>query len=285
MLRSRKDSHRDFLRSQSIVRKRKKKYVVKLSLRAVLFLLLGIGIAYVLRLDSLQIKKVVVVGSDPQTMEKIKGIAENNLSGQYIAIVPKHNALFYPKKHIEADILEHEPHVKGLTMSTEGFDILNIKLTERIPVMKWCQEDTCFNIDDASFVYGPYESGDVIDIHGGELSSSTDPIKHTAFEQTTFQTIKDTVSTLASSSLSVQRIEYKTPDQIEYHINGNGYIIVSGRRPLEESMGNLDAALKSSRFSSSTQFEYIDTRFGNKVFFKIKEPKVSTSSASSTRKH
>ena len=285
MLRSRKDSHRDFLRSQSIVRKRRKKNLFRISLRIFFLTALFAGVIFVLRLDSLQIKKVVVVGSDSLTTEKIREMAEEKLAGQYMYTIPKHNTLFYPKKNIEAEILQNEPHIKGLSMSTEGFDILNIKLTERIPVMKWCSEDTCFNIDDTSFVYSQYESGELVRIQGGSLGSSTNPIRQTAFEENTFKTIKDTVSALASSSLSVLNIEYKTPDQIEYRINGNGYVIVSGKRPLEESMGNLDAALKSSRFSTSTQFEYIDTRFGNKVFFKVKESSKGSSTASSTHKH
>jgi hypothetical protein len=130
-----------------------------------------------------------------------------------------------------------------------------------------------------------YEGGDLLQVSGGELASSTKQIQHYAFDTKVFEIMKETVQALASSSLSVVHIAYRTPEQIEYVINGNGYVIVSGKRPLEESLGNLSAALKSSRFTPGTSFEYIDTRFGNKVFFKIKENKGSSTSATSTVKY
>ncbi len=285
MLRSRKDSHRDFLRSQSIIRKRRKKTVLALSLRVLLLVLIVIGIVYVLRLDSLQIKKVIVVGSDSVAMEKIKQSASSELDGHYMYLVPKRNALFYPKQKILTRILLENPHVKELTMNTEGFDILNIKLTERQPVMEWCK-DACFNMDEHAFVYEVEREGEsYMHIQGGDLGTSSEYVGKYAFDEKTFKMIKDTANTLASSSLPVDHISFVSPDEIKYYIKSNGYIVVSGRRPLDESMGNLNAALKSSRFSVSPQFEYIDTRFGNKVFLKVKDVKGTSTKATSTPKH
>jgi hypothetical protein len=239
----------------------------------------------VLRLDSLQIKKVIVVGSDSIAMEKIKNIAENELQGHYFYFIPKHNALFYPKQNILSRILFENPHVKDLTMNTEGFDLLNIKLIERQPVMEWCK-DICFNMDEDAFVYEEEQEGEsYLHIQGGDLGTSTVYIGKNAFDEKTFRMIKDTVNTLASSSLPVDQISFVSADEIKYFIKTNGYIVVSGRRPLDESMGNLNAALKSSRFGTSSHFEYIDTRFGNKVFFKVKDTKGTSTKATSTPKH
>ncbi len=283
MLRSNRNSHRDFLRSQSIVRRRRKRTILSVLSRILLLLILLSGILYVARLDRLAIKKVIVVGSDSETMERVQGVSEQSLKGLYLGLIPKNNALFYPKQLIYSEILLKEPRIKELTLKTEGFGILNVKLKERLPAMKWCNGSSCFNIDDQSFVYGTATDEVLISISGGILGTSTSPMQQNAFEPELFKTIKQTVATLSSSSLAVARVAVRSPDQIEYGILGNGYVVFSGRRPVEESMGNLDAALKSSRFSIATQFEYIDTRFGNKVFIKPRD--TGTTTASSTGKH
>ena len=64
-------------------------------------------------------------------------------------------------------------------------------------------------------------------------------------------------------------VETRAGDE-EYHLAGGGYLIVAPKRGVQETFDNLQSILQSEAFKHMTPgaFDYIDLRFGNRVFLK-----------------
>ena len=58
------------------------------------------------------------------------------------------------------------------------------------------------------------------------------------------------------------------PEEVTFEVAGGGQIKVTLTQPIEDSLGNLEVLLSSPDFDhlAPGNFQYIDLRFGDKVF-------------------
>ena len=62
--------------------------------------------------------------------------------------------------------------------------------------------------------------------------------------------------------------EQSAPDEVTLHLESGGALKVSERMPAEEVLANLETVLASEAFAhlANGNFEYIDLRYGDRVF-------------------
>ncbi len=283
---SRLNSHKDFLRSQSVVRKRRKRFLRRLIVRSVLLIILIGSITWASWLEQFAILKVVVAGTSEETSKKIQEEANELIGQKYFGIIPKKNFLLYPKKEIVKKILDAHPEINAAGIGTEHVHTLNIRVMERKPVALWCQGETCYMMDDKAYVYSLAAGNGESLLHIYDMMATTsDPLKTEPIPAKTFSGMVAVAAELSSSSLPVERISIAEDGQYIFKIENNGRIIFSSRKPLDQSYLDLVSALRSPVFAKSKEFQYIDARFGNKVFYRLggdKETAFSTTTASST---
>jgi hypothetical protein len=114
------------------------------------------------------------------------------------------------------------------------------------------------------------------------------PVGNRVYTERLFNDILRALNEIENIGYKVERVTVRSRDEIVFDIEHNGNILFSDRKPFDVSLDNFKASLHSNALSSSTQFEYIDVRFGNKVFYKIDVSQASTSQntvhASSSKK-
>jgi hypothetical protein len=347
-----RSTNRDYLKSQSLTRKRRKKKLIRFWIKALIFIFLIAGIVWIVSLPSLAIKKVVVVGNNNITSGEISTITNQILDTRYMGLFTKRNALIYPKKHISNILSETYPRIESIGVETESLEILNIKITERKPSAIWCAAIACYLVDETGFIFAPQlavntamgvsvntvvnTTGDtsvgapvstvsvspdttndqakyinslnqmqqdvtnLVTLHGEDELIGPEPIGKYIFTRKMFDDISNTVSHLTEFGLVTKDVHVFGKDEIVFIVAGGGKIIFSDRLPWNVSIENLKSSLKSSVFteqggksttknhsisstsSSSpmsvpTNFEYIDVRFGNKVFYKFNKGTESSS--------
>lgn len=302
-----RSNHKDFLRSQSITRKRKKRKVVRMWISIVLIVILLTALAWITSLESLAIKKVIVVGNTNITSTEVQNIANEILDKKYLGIFSKRNAFIYPKGQITNTILEVYPRIEDMVVDTESLEILNIKIKERSAVAVWCAAVECYLVDDNGYIFAksientenpvePSENNSTstvtvataepkIIMRGGDQLVGSEPIGKYIFTKKLYTDIRNTISELEEDKLKVSEVHVFSRDEIVFKLVGNGKLIFSDRKPFEVSLENLRSSLKSEVFVKAKQFEYIDVRFGNKVFYKLDKTKEELNlKASSTPK-
>ncbi len=285
-------SSRDFLKSQSIVKRRRKRRTLRLIFNLVILLIIFIAVSWLSWLSQLAIRNVVVVGNSSVQATELQTKINSILDKKYFGIASKRNALIYPKQEISEFILKEYPRIAGVKIDTDGMHILNVVVEERKPMAIWCAAVDCFYIDETSYIYDPANASstessigaELITLHGNDDIVGPKPLTKTVFTKDLFEGMMASAKAIQTQSgtisMVVTDIYFKKGESIVFKLKNNGRIIFSDKRPFEESLANLKSALSSSIFSKAKQFEYIDVRFSNKVFYRLKGGVEATSTSS-----
>lgn len=252
-----------------------------------LIALLLTAIWYVTRIKSLQVTDVEVVGGFTIPQELVRKNALSELSGTYFRLVPKQFVWLYPQTKIVASI-ESMDRVKQVEV-TRDKQILHIAFEEYQPFALWCESvdsTVCWFVDHQglAFARAPELTGNAFI----RLVTDVAPAEGVVVAETSFIDESEDFIAKLEQELGVFVTHIIRTDEldVEYVVAGGGRIKLSQSIPLSESFNNLKAILRSPDFShlEPGSFNYIDLRFGDKVFVnEVKEAgPVATSTASST---
>lgn len=246
---------------------------------------LAYGTWYISKLPSLSINKIEVMGGETVAKTEVEKVAAAELNGYYYKIWPKRFAWTYPEADIKNKVLAI-PRVKDATVGRLDGETISIVFSEYRPHALWCSaedQSKCLFIDNTgrAFANAPALKGSaflrLLDREKQpELSADNfgpDIIKYT----------EDLVIGLGTRfSFGVTHLEHLHKDDWLYYLSGGEVLKINVSQSVDENLNNLGAILSSKEFShlSAGGFEYIDLRYGNKVF--VKERSSVAASASST---
>lgn len=269
----------------------KKAYILQI-VRGVLVMILvggiGYGIWHVTRLPSLTINEIEVTDGDTIAASVISSEVEMELGGTYLALIPRTFSFLFPKAAIESAV-KAVPRVKDVTLTKPNRTTLAVSFTEYHPFALWCDEEQahCLFIDETGYAFT-----DAPDLTGGSLLRFVVEDAPLLLRETTLTHEQLVVATAFSEQL-MEEFGF-VAEEFYYLQNGDVYVSLAGGAELriradesiEETFSNLETVLGSEEFLHlrPTNFQYIDLRFGNKVFVneEIAVPEVSTSTATSS---
>ena len=251
--------------------------------------LLIAGIWYGTRLEALTIQSVTVSGGETIAHERVRALVHAQLEGTYLGLVPRRFAWTYPRTDIIAALHTIERlHSPQLTRS-KGAE-LQVSFAEYEPFALWCVDLAsahCHFLDANGFAFAaapPLSGGTFLRfVRLDEVPSTTRRVA----SSTTFNRAVAVTKELRDIGWPISHVELDRVDDAYLHLVGGSELKVSLRLTANETVDNLTAILGSEEFShlAPGNFQYIDLRFGNKVFVN-EEPLLplggSTSTASST---
>lgn len=279
-----KVSNEKILRARKL---RRKRLSIIFSIVGFLFV---VGIVFFLRMKFLQLKNIEVAGNVVLEQKDIQDFINKKYEGKYLWLIPKNNTLFVLPKTVKKTLQKEFPRIDSIDVKRNFPKSLSIEITERKGMYVWCGNDTsissiskdvpCFFVDKEGVIFSeaPYFSGtpftlflggdkDVLNILGTRLLMEDD------FKNILF--IYDMVNKL---KLSPYAINILPGEEYEILLKSNSDLTSSTRIKLKDINDqitlsqNLAAALNTKVFKDHkiAEFEYIDARFGNKVFYKLK---------------
>lgn len=233
-------------------------------------LLLGSGIWYGTRIDTLTVSSITVTGGETIAHEEIHRITEEKLSGSYFKLIPHRFVWTYPESAITASI-EALERIKTVHLFRSGTELM-ISFSEYHPASLWCttvDSTDCLFLDERGYAFGNAPT-----LTGSAFIRYSDPRRQP--EIGTFAFDSETQTKLLQFAdiaeerfgLSIFHIEQSGLQEITYYIGGGGALKVTQRIPLEETLRNLETILTSAEFEhlKPGNFQYIDLRYGDKVF-------------------
>jgi len=250
---------------------------------ACLIVALITGIYYGTRIESKQIKGVQVVGGQTIPHRDIEQIVNNTLVGHYYRLVPKRFTWTYPKTQIVNSILAVD-RVKNVQVELSKKELV-VVFDEHTPEALWCDEGglPCLFMDRSGYAFA-----EAPELSGGALvryvATGVKPEKDTSQFTAEFITANEVfIEQLADElGLYITQVVKGGEDDIDYKVSGGGIIKTSQLISLPTTFSNLKTILLSEEFAhlEPGSFQYIDLRFGDKVF--VNEELPSLSSATST---
>lgn len=267
-------------RSVEVCEKRRL-FAKRLALISGIFLIATlVSVVYFLRIESIQIREISIDGSSIIDRKEIEGFVSSSLLGDYCWVIPKSNTFLYSVNDLKANLEQRFPGISSLAVGRDGFKKIYVKIIERKPEALWCKDGKeenipeCYFVDSNGIVFAqaPYFSGNVYFMYRGDLNKE-DPLGAQIFTTQDFSDfsmfIKQAVSKLG---LSVTGVEMKEQGDFDLLLSSGVKVLLNKNMSYDQMYNNIDAVLKSKEFSSSTldTLEYVDMRFGNKIYFKSK---------------
>lgn len=280
---------RNVLNSPRLLELKKKRHRVFLSkilLFLFVFVIIFISLVYLSRISALNINAIEITGNKAVDTEMIKVSVEKEITGNYLWFFPKTNILFYPQNSIKNKLLNEFKRLQDIKFSIKDRKILEVSVSERIASYTWCGDtfpenensnQKCHFMDEDGYVFdeAPYFSGEVYFRFYGSISTETYFSKENFKQLINF---KDSLIAMGFKPVSMYILD-----------NGNVKVFLSNLdktqiRPylafkvssdFKNITENLEAALSTEPLKSNlkdkySSLEYIDLRFGNKVYYKFR---------------
>lgn len=268
---------RKFESPKMIERRRKRRKVKLYSTLVLAVVLLGV-LAYLSRLNGITISNIVIKGNSSTSSDSIEKIVKNQLAGNYLFILPKENSIIYPRSDIREEILVQIKRISEVSLEVESLTTLNVEVFERSPDAAWCKtasgKEKCFFMDSSGFIYSeaPEFSGSVFLKYYGNLSG--DPVGKRFLPEEEFGKLADFLGLVKKINLDIASVSIDQFGDIEASIKGDGKLIFNKDQDFSKLVDDLNSILSDESFQteleSGSNLDYIDLRFGNKVYFQFK---------------
>ncbi len=274
---------------ESRLRLRKRRRRVRIGLLLfVLILLVASAVVGAAYLPALQVRAVAVSGAQTLSSSTIEAFVRDRLAGAYWHVFPKSNIFLYPKGRINSDLLAAYPVLASADVHASDFHTVAVDLVERAPRALWCPPEAggppaqCLFLDENGVAYSeaPTFSEPVYTTYFGSTTPSTGSGQATDILPKQFLSPAD----FQSLSALVDAIAQKIPDEKLASVNVNtdsdvsmgfadGFVL---KFALHDAGGDIferfSLALTSDPLKSHklSDFQYLDLRFGDKLYYKLK---------------
>ncbi len=250
------------------------------------FGMLVVSVWYGTRVNALTIKEITVYGGETIDHAQIEQVVREEMSGSYLKIVPRAFAFSYPYEKI-VEAVNSVPRVKDAKVVRLGGTKLHVEFSEYEPQALWCSEsdaNNCYFLDERGYAFTKAPG-----LVGGSflrvIAIGKQPQEHVMpFNLDEYTKVVELKEKFAAAKWFVKRADIDTAGDAFLTIVDGGEFKVSLKQPADETVSNLLTVLGSEQFThiKPGNFEYVDLRFGSKVFVNEVTTEVSATTTGAT---
>ncbi|MCR4306421.1 MAG: hypothetical protein NUV42_00465 [Candidatus Yonathbacteria bacterium] len=274
-------SRRDILKSsrhKKLLEKRKVFAVWGAAMIAVFFMLTGV-LAWLSGNEKVVIAEIEARGNSVVPGEEIVSMVQREIAGKYLGLFHKNNSFLYPQSAILERILSEQKRISDVNIYLDNLALLVVSVTERKPAYLWCgneyseeeNKEACFFMDSDGYIFAeaPYFSGDVFfEWYGPTEEKNGNPIGDRFLPYIEFKKLVSFREAISALGLKTTHMTAKTDGDYALSLKDSGSILFNSDQEFDALLGNLDSAI--SALASYKNLEYVDLRFGNKIFYRYK---------------
>lgn len=257
--------------------KRRKQKNKKIKVYAILFLvvLLLCGLVYVSRLPKFQITETQISGLKFLETHDIQKHVDEQLSAYVLWFIPRSNIFLFSKKELNDDLYEN-PAISSVKISKNFFNTLEIEIEEHKKQSLYCINDLneeCYYINQEGMVYGQVdeyvtpEQEIIFYVPYKKIE-----LKDTLIETDLYKTVFNFIKSADQLQIKIGKVYLQEDGIIELKTRNGITLKTSIFDNFEKDFLNLTALFEKEILDQNSfeNVEYIDLRFGNKVFYKNK---------------
>ncbi len=267
------------LRSKRFQTKKRKTLVYKyVGIAAFVALLVG-GLAYMTHVDAVQITKIHVEGNKIVSRSDLESIVTEAQNARVLGIFSRNNVALFPRSDTRDQVTSRFKAIASATAAFDGLHTLTLSVQELEPAYLWCDSELrehCYFMDSHGYIFS--ESADFSQNILFTFYGLIDPAKPIGATYMDSQQFAEIIKFVASTKqLDLDPIGLVVSDQglgdFTLLLAGGGKVLFSDREPYLTVYENLEAVVheqKKTQPDFVTRLDYIDVRFANKAFIKLK---------------
>ena len=258
------------------VRRRKIRALIAL---AVILLVAAIvyGVSWASYLPQFSIQTISVVGADQVPAALISDYAQTLLDDGSHHLLSRDNIFTYPRAVIEKDIVGYFPRIASANVSRASLlaTAITVTVQERQQFALWCSDDglQCYSMDQGGFIFAqsPVVSASSSEyVFHGAISTSTDPIGQ-SFVPAHLPGLVALLQLLGQAGFTPLGVTAQSDQDFSIPLSQGFMLKASFGEDGDTLTKNLQLILSSDALSGKAdQLEYIDLRFGDRVYYKLK---------------
>ena len=238
----------------------------------------GITIWTLLFSDVMKVE-TVVVDSEKANKKEVKKIAQSEMRGNYLGVVPKGNLLVIPKKKIRESLQESFIFIRSVSIEKDFPKTIKISLEERENHLIWCSRASCFFVDEnaEAFFVADISSEDQIgdlvivsDISEKEIGigERVAKVSFVKFCENLPQIIKQQTGIEIEKNISTPSF---MSEEVRARTKDGWQILFSTSREIDTQAKIINKILRESIPEEKRgEIEYLDLRIKGKATFKLK---------------
>ena len=269
------------LQSPKYLQKKRKKTTIKVFLSVVCILFVITAFVLFLRLPFFQITTVKLEkpGSLPAGELEAKALAATK--GNYLYVIPRSFSFLYPKDDMTVAVMDAYKKIDSMRIVRKSFSTLEITVSERVPEAIVCEGfreedelDECFFADKDGFIFteSPGFSDGVYSRYYVNSDSNKLALGTNFIDQAGFRALQAFVSGIRANGISTLGMLIGSAGSYDLYIKNmdqsTAVVYFDDRIPLDDTMSNLIAFWDNTKAKGN--FDYINLRFGNNVFYSFK---------------
>jgi hypothetical protein len=271
------------LHSEEYLKRKRKSRYWKIFFVFIFFILIILSLSLLSFYKQLRIDNIRVVAPDSFDQDILKSDVSSLIEKKYFHLFSKENIFIYPKKELVSFLKSKFPNIDTVDITAVDKNTLLLNIKERVPFALWCdslpKEDhisKCYFLDSSGFVFAkaPQFSGDAYFKYYGILPEQSPIGSYFLKTPGRFKEVSDFFSYAKTLSISPIYLVASGENYFELFLFGGARVIFDTVEPIKESAKRLGILVKTENIlqkdGGSILVDYIDLRFGNKIFYKNK---------------
>jgi len=243
------------------------------------------GVSYISYLPQFSVQSISVKGAKEVSAELLHSYTESKLYGDTHPFLSPINIFLYPRAALEEAVRAYFPRIKSVRISRDSLlaTALVVEVEEREMYARWCMDEhsdftaeaveSCYLLDTDGLIFAPADSPpsgfSTPYTFRGALASTSTPVGQ-VYLPGRFSGVVALLERLGQAGFSPLLIAIK--DQQDFTIKlARGFTLrTSFGADVNALVKNLELVLSSEALRGrESQLEYVDLRFGNRVYYKL----------------
>lgn len=282
-------------------KKRRQKKIKLILVISVCIFILSLFI-YLTNANFLRLQQIIVNDVKYSNRNEIELKIKEQLEGRVLGLFSRSNALIFSRSKISREIKNNFPSVKYVDVDLKGLTTIEVQLEEYVSSALWCDTpvtparallhdengeekssvipqnvssisgSNCFYMNEEGVIFAKAQydsSGDIVKTFG---KITSDPIRQSYVDKKTFNNLIEFTKLLRRLDIVADEIWTTNGEVYAFVTKDKVKIYIDSKSDVGKLFDNLETVIKRDAINKAqfSNIEYIDLRFGNRVFYKLK---------------
>lgn len=262
----------------------------------------GVSLVYAVRAPQGRVSKVEVVTDGSLPIEELRSHVENKLAGSILKLIPRDSILVVSTDSIADALRQQYPPIRVVNVERRSLRALAVAIEERQPKAMWCGDvvpdpvpfdtaasasstdvswESCYLMDGDAYLYASARATDdqALPRFYGSLERA-EPIGQSFVTPVQFVAYVHLYNLAREAGFDPRAVLMTDDSDGELYLRA--YRVLFARADsVDELWNRFDATVHSRVIDETRPMQYVDMRFGTKVYVKYIEPEATEESQGS----